>query len=79
MENRVEYNDFVDIEALDKGEIRTKILKTDLTKILNKNHPTEGLVRLVQEFAKLVTEINSKVQEFKTYGKVINHSVNRNT
>ena len=47
--------------------------KTILGRTSSEN-TSDGLIRLVREFTKSVTNIISKVQEFKTYNKVINNS-----
>lgn len=46
--------------------------KIDLSATLGKYLLRDELVRPTYKFAKLVTKINSKVQEPKTYNKVIN-------
>ena len=51
--------------------------RTDLGAMLDKNFPNE-LVRLMQELAKSVIEINSKVREPNAYDEVINDPINRN-
>ena len=53
--------------------------RTDLGGILGKDPLIEGLIRHIQEFAKSVMKTGSKVQEPKTYNKVINNSVNGNS
>ena len=51
--------------------------RTDLGETLGKN-PTDGLVKLVQELTKSVTETSSKVREPKIYDEAINNPVYRN-
>lgn len=38
----------------------------------------DGLVKPVQELAKSVTEISSKVRKPKTYNEAVNNQINRN-
>lgn len=40
--------------------------------------PAKMLVRLMQEFAKSVTKISSKVHKPKNYNEVINDAIHRN-
>lgn len=51
--------------------------KTDLDEIWSKNF-LDGLIKLVQEFAKSITKINSKVHKPKTYNEPINNLINKN-
>lgn len=52
-------------------------LRTDLGGTLNKNL-LEGLVRLVQEFTKLIIETSSRIRELQTYYETINNYVYEN-
>lgn len=52
--------------------------RVDLGEISNKNLLRAGLVRLVYKFAKSVRKTNRKVQEFKTYNKIISNHIYRN-
>lgn len=51
--------------------------KTDLGRTSGKI-PSDGLVKPVQELAKLVIETNSKVCEPKTYNEAVNNAIDRN-
>lgn len=76
-ENKVEQNDSINNDV---SLIKTKTLhnwllqkpRTELGGTSDKNLLIKGLVRLVQEFARLVTEYCSKAQESKSYDEVIN-------
>lgn len=79
----MEYNDFVDIQALSEDLMRTKDLhnlllqrsRTDLDRTSDKNLLADGLVKPIRKFAKSVTKTNSKVQALKIYNKVINNPI----
>ena len=51
--------------------------RTDLGKTSGKN-PSDGLIRPVQELAKLVTETSIKVRKPKTYDEAANNPINGN-
>ena len=52
--------------------------KTDLVGTSDKNSLRDGLVKPLYEFAKLVTETSSKVQELKAYNIAINNLIHSN-
>lgn len=52
-------------------------LKTNLGRTSDKN-PSDRLIRLAWELAKLITKTNSKMHKSKTYNKAINNPINRN-
>lgn len=54
-------------------------LRIDLDKTLIKKLLRNELVRPICKFVKLVTKINNKVQEFKTYNKAINNPIYKNS
>lgn len=82
----MEQGNFIEVESLVKSAIKTKDPhnqlvqkpKTNLGWTLGKNPFVKKIVRPVYEFAKLMTEINSKMREFKTYNKSINNLIHRN-
>lgn len=54
------------------------IPKTDLGWTLDKNFLGDRLLKLVNKFAKSVTETSSKVHEPKTYNEAINNPIHGN-
>ena len=85
IENKVEHEDFVEVEAPNKSTVRTEGLynqiqkpKIDLGGILSKNLSAEELVKPALEFAKSVIETSSKVREPKTYDKAISNLIHGN-
>ena len=52
--------------------------RTNLGGTSGNNPPAEGLVKLALEFAKSVPKTGSKVQESKTYNKVISNPIHEN-
>ena len=44
---KVEYGGFIDVETLEKREIKTKKSRTDFLRTSDKIPPIEGLVRLI--------------------------------
>lgn len=76
----------IKVKTLDEGIIRTKDShnqlsqrpKIDLDRTSSENSPGKRLVRFAYEFAKSVIKISSKLQEPKTYNKIINNLVYKN-
>ena len=77
-ENKVEQEDFVEVEAPNESRMRTEgphnqvqKPKTDLSGTSGENLPVEGLLKPARKFAKSVIETSSKVQEAKTSDEAI--------
>ena len=84
-ENKAEKEGYVEVEAPNESRMRTedphnqiKKPRTDIGGTSGKNPHTEWLVRPVHEFAKLVAETSSKVQEPKTYDEAISDPIHGN-
>lgn len=54
------------------------MLKKNLDKISSKNYLKNNLIKPIHKFIKLNTKTNSKIQELKTYNKVINNFIYKN-
>ena len=82
IENKVEQEDFVEVEAPNESTMRTEGLynqiqkpKIDLGGILGENLSVEELVKPALKFAESVIETSSKVREPKTYNKAISNLI----